>query len=1025
MDTSGNVNIKIIDKDVVAKAAATDTRLVDYVKDPLKLNPTSQKTIFKMISIDSQYREDAQKTSATNFSLNLSEDLKNVISMKLYSVQIPYTWYTINNDYGSNYFYLKGNSPGIDNSQHDVKVQIRSGTYTAQQIATAINTSISTLKAKNIRDPQYSSIYDLSFGQTYISYNAANSQNSKILFEFDMKKTFNETDYALYFPNWTSPNADGAAKSNSIPSFLGYNSNTYLPYIAYSDASLNYDLTASPFTVSSSNNSFSIIQYSSQSDYSDNNVDRVIHETIAITLNPDDYTRGNLITAINTAITSTAKLDSIFSFFKLTNITETTNINYGKKRIELATKLNRATTNQIEGSKLVVVFPDESAIWTGATSCFRFPNKVVELNKIVSETPTSITNYVIPNATNIVLKCVLPGYDISFNHFKTTLTPGTYTLFQYETQIETSMKTGFRDLSNNLTGTAVLSAGTSFDFVDSYPTFTFDISRNFTEQNYIIDLTASIFASNIFNFGEGGELGIFKTIYTQTQQAVNVNNYQITNENNTIRLRSKNSANGFTDNSGNYNAADILINLTQRTYSGDDAIKDFCAGINQDFTNSGIMAGTDISANGTIVTLILKVNKTLTETDYEVYFEGSTWQSNFGLTPSPQYYSLPTSVITGPIQIFNNLITLSTINKNNQIIFRPVNPALTGGNDIVFEIPPATYTRTDLIAEINNLLANNPITAKSTIEINNTNISTLQLRINQIYTTADFRLVFYDIYSFVYCNVGVSNVRNVKWDTTLGWTLGFHTYTEYELSVFAGLGPGIISANIFNEEYQNYYSNIYGRITASDSPTDPGDVTNTGGINSQTYYANSNSIDGRVAIIGDSVCNTNLYNYFLLVVDDFIQNHVNDGLITIASVENDVALPSYASRVSYQCDPITGRKVAGIGTNNQFTTLTAKQLYSMNQVIDARRSSSTYTAGPFMRDVFGLVPIKLAGLSFGSTYMEFGGTLQNQNRKYFGPVNIKKLSVKLMNDRGDVIDLNGTNWSFTLICEILNVAQPS
>jgi len=1019
MDTSGNVNIKKIDDAVVAKAAATDTRLVDYVKDPLKLNPTSQKTIFKMISIDSQYREDAQNTSATNFSLNLSEDLRNVISMKLYSVQIPYTWYTINNDYGSNYFYLKGNSPGIDNGQHDVKVQIRSGTYTAQQIATAINTSISTLKAKNIRDPQYRNIYDLSFGQTYISYNAANSQSSKILFEFDIKKTFNETDYALYFPNWTSPNVIGAGKSISIPSFLGYNTNTYAPYIAYSDASLNYDLAASPFTVSSSNNSFSIIQYSSQSDYSNNNVDRIIHETIGITFETGDYTRQELIAAVNAAITSNAKLDSIYSFFRLTTIVESTNILYGKKRFELATKLNRAQTNQIEGSKLVIVFPNESAIWTGPASCFRFPNKVVELNNIVSETPTSITNYNIPASTNIVLKCILPGYDISFNHFKTTLVSGIYTLFDYETQISTSMKTGFRDLSNNLPGTAVLSAGTSFDFVDSYPTFTFDISRNFTEQNYIIDLSGTIFGSNIFNFGEVDEPGIINRNYTQTRQTPGQANYQITSPNNTIWLRSKKSTNGFTDNSGNHNAPDILVNLTPTTYA---SIASFCAGINQDFTNSGIMAGSDISANGTLFTLKLKVNKTLTETDYVVYFEGSTWQSNFGLTLSPQYYSLPTSILTGPNQIFNNLITLSTINKNNQIIFRPVNPALTGGNDIVFEIEPGTYARTDLITEINTMFANNPITAKSTISIDNTNISTLQLRINQIYTSADFRLVFYDVYSFVYCNVGVSNIRNVKWDTTLGWTLGFHTYTEYELSVFAGLGPGIISANIFNEEYQNYYSNIYGRITASDSPTDPGDVPNTGGINTQTYYANSNSIDGRVAIIGDSVCNTNLYNYFLLVVDDFIQNHVNDGLITIASVENDVALPSYASRVSYQCDPITGRKVAGIGTNNQFTTLTAKQLYSMNQVIDARRSSSTYTAGPYMRDVFALVPIKLAGLSFGSTYMEFGGTLQNQNRKYFGPVNIKKLSIKLMNDRGDVIDLNGTNWSFTLICEILNTS---
>jgi len=118
--------------------------------------------------------------------------------MKLYSVNIPYTWYTINNTFGSNYFYLKGNSPGIDNGNHDIKVQIRSGTYTGAQLATAINTSISSLKTKSINDPQYNKIYDLSFGLTQISYNTANASDSKILFEFDLRKTFNETDYSLF-----------------------------------------------------------------------------------------------------------------------------------------------------------------------------------------------------------------------------------------------------------------------------------------------------------------------------------------------------------------------------------------------------------------------------------------------------------------------------------------------------------------------------------------------------------------------------------------------------------------------------------------------------------------------------------------------------------------------------------------------------------------------------------------------------------------------------------------------------------
>lgn len=1031
----GNVFIKKIDDAVVAAAKTSDTRLVDYVKDPLKLNPTSQKTIFKMISIDSQYREGSQNTSATNFALNLSESLSNVISMKLYSVQIPYTWYTINNNFGSNYFYLKGNSPGIDNGQHDIKVQISSGTYTPPQIATALNTSISTLKLKNTSNPQYNSIYDFSFGQTYISYNTANSQSSKILFEFDLKKTFNETDYALYFPNWTTPNVVGSEKSNSIPSFLGYNSNTYLPYIAYSDASENYFVPGAAFTPSSGvNNTFQIIQYSSSAAYSENNADRTIHETVTISVGASSYTRETLIAAVNAAIKSSVKLDAVYSFFKRVSVSDPANINNGKTRIELAAKLNRAQTQQIEGAKVVIVFPDETTIdasakiWTGTSSCFRFPNRFVELDNIISETATSITNYVIPASTNIILRCVLPGYDISYNHFKTTLTPGEYTLNNYTSQINTALDTGFKDLSNNapITDGAVNSSRTSFYFdTNSYPTFSFDISRNFTEQNYIVDLTGCILSkekSNFFNFDNTFSSGS----YSQVLDINATQSLSINSNNKTIVLRAKNSANGFNNNSGNYNTEDITITLTERNVSGSNAIANFCSLVTQDFTNSAIMAGSILRAVGLRITLTLKINKPLTEKDYDVFYEGSTWTNNFGLSLSPNFYSLlSVSDISGTKSVFNNLITVSRTNNNNQIIFRSVNPVLIGGNDFLFEIPPATYTRNNLISEINKLFRENPIVSGSTITIdNNTNISIIQMRINKKYTSADFRLVFYDIFSFVYCNVGVSNVRNVKWDTTLGWTLGFHTYTEYNLSEFAGLESGIISSDFFEEEYQNYYSNIYGRITATDSPSEPGDVTNTGGIMAQATYTNSRSNDGRIAIIGDSVCNTNLYNYFLLVIDDFIQNHVNDGLITIASVENDITLPSYASNVSYQCDPITGRRVAGtVGTNNQFTNLTAKQLYSMNQILDARRSSSTYTAGPYMRDVFGLIPIKLAGLSFGSTYMEFGGTLQNQNRKYFGPVNIKKMSIKLMNDRGDVVDLNGTNWSFTLICEILNTSS--
>ena len=66
-----------------------------------------------------------------------------------------------------------------------------------------------------------------------------------------------------------------------------------------------------------------------------------------------------------------------------------------------------------------------------------------------------------------------------------------------------------------------------------------------------------------------------------------------------------------------------------------------------------------------------------------------------------------------------------------------------------------------------------------------------------------------------------------------------------------------------------------------------------------------------------------------------------------------------------------------------------------------------------------MIPIKTASLENGNVYVEFGGTLQNQQRKYFGPVNINRMAVKLLSDKGDVMNLNGSNWSLSLVVEQL------
>jgi len=45
--------------------------------------------------------------------------------------------------------------------------------------------------------------------------------------------------------------------------------------------------------------------------------------------------------------------------------------------------------------------------------------------------------------------------------------------------------------------------------------------------------------------------------------------------------------------------------------------------------------------------------------------------------------------------------------------------------------------------------------------------------------------------------------------------------------------------------------------------------------------------------------------------------------------------------------------------------------------------------------------------------------MEDTAREYFGPVTLRRLRVRLLNDKGYTIDLNGMDFSFALIIEHL------
>lgn len=179
--------------------------------------------------------------------------------------------------------------------------------------------------------------------------------------------------------------------------------------------------------------------------------------------------------------------------------------------------------------------------------------------------------------------------------------------------------------------------------------------------------------------------------------------------------------------------------------------------------------------------------------------------------------------------------------------------------------------------------------------------------------------------------------------------------------------------------------------------------------------------------------------YLILVIDDYNQNHINNGLITITELSNKLPLPSYynpgLARDCFITSPvqetatIANIQSSAINYNPQQTarvlpsaprTLTQAQIYTINQIIKNRESNTTYRGkAPTASDTFALIPVKHEGMNTGEMYVEFSGSLQENKRIYFGPVDIDRMHIKLLDDRGYVLDLHGVDWCITLISENL------
>lgn len=1038
----------------------TSVQQFDYSADNRQLNPIIKQTIKRIISIDSQYRNITTDPNPTSFSFDLSEPLKDVVSLKLYSVQIPYTWYTIPKSYGSNFFYFKGVTSGINDGNHDYKIEITHGNYSPVELETAINQSFNDISNNT---PTQIKMINITTKKNLISASDVNFNSDKLIsydlntckmtINLNLQKVYTETYYELILPPIIN-------NITSITEYLGFNKNVYnmcsitsnntlftRAYIESTSSTQNYILN-------SSNNYFTVNLYDENNNIINSYkiVLKIKQVSNAGNTTYIDYTtigasRSDIINSLN----ETLKINELFEPNSLMTIVDNkVDDNTTYRYYKLTIILNRYLVKYKPYMNIKIDFPTETtsfaeqtntySIWTYNNvnyNCFFFDYLSNDLSKITSEGKSTYSSYDIGENTSILLTCNKPYYtknigeNIGENDILITIAP----------QSAITLSTLLDNITQSFSNTGLVRFYTTsrdteqkgaYIDTNSYFNLTVDLDKIFTTEYYNITWgNNSLLSTKKLD-------GTFNNYYINEDgnSTWNVNKNLSSNINENIFTYSIKALSGgynvdisyiFTitpisnNNSGNKNAPPVNVCLSRintnkiggHTFiSIEDYIKEINYAIqNTVVDNQNVLSGSSLnyvyksSLNTKRYDLSLNIvyNYSLPEIHYDISFNGEIWNKfdislNYklseNLTTSRAY-----SIIRGRSVITGDILT---VNDSNNTIILQTNTNTTSNSEynipnekITLQVPTGNYTNYELCSKINELFNANPKLRGSQITQipKNANLYTqLQIKINNIYTTKDYNIVFYDPISFAKCFVGSRSIQTTTWDSTLGWILGFRDYTQYSLTSE-------------NEKYLGDYT-IY--LTST-----------TGNYTYSDISMNGITKNVSIILVGDTTVSTNLYNYFLISLDDFIQNHLNDGLVTITRKETSLSIPNYLYKTTQECDPVTNTLISTTTTDPTSNGVTKNQLYSLNQSIYSQKNQlKTYSSGPFIKDLFGFIPIKVPSKN-GDYYIEFGGSLQSQERLYFGPVNIRKMSIQLLNDRGDLVDLNNTNWSFSFICEQL------
>ena len=158
-----------------------------------------------------------------------------------------------------------------------------------------------------------------------------------------------------------------------------------------------------------------------------------------------------------------------------------------------------------------------------------------------------------------------------------------------------------------------------------------------------------------------------------------------------------------------------------------------------------------------------------------------------------------------------------------------------------------------------------------------------------------------------------------------------------------------------------------------------------------------------------SLLDLNGTKYLTLIVNDYNKSSTSNSIVSFRSFNNNIKLPDYNV---YKTNNHVLEEEQNLLYNKRLTKAQMNTIEAINK--NNTTVKSDYMDHSILSNAIEIINVNNVNKNFTDSLSVNNINNHTYIRKYMGPVNLENFTIQLIDDKNKVIDLNGSEWSFSL-----------